>query len=127
MLDEDKLARNDFIGEIKLQLTSVLLTNNRRMRKILEPKSEVTTINYAKLICPLSQSSNCFYFHTFLILCFDKIRSFSVTAFMFATKTRRLSKQKRPELLVKVLRRGWIYWMVRRGDHRRGGAGGLQI
>ncbi|XP_028414146.1 rabphilin-3A-like [Dendronephthya gigantea] len=40
VLDEDKLARNDFIGEIKLPLTAVLLTNNRRMQKILQPKSE---------------------------------------------------------------------------------------
>jgi hypothetical protein len=43
VLDEDRLGRNDFIGETTIPLKSVLVTNNRKMQKVLEPKSEVTT------------------------------------------------------------------------------------
>ena len=45
MLDEDNFGRNDFIGEITVPLKSILVTNNRKMQKILEPKTEVTTKN----------------------------------------------------------------------------------
>ncbi|CAB3998664.1 double C2-like domain-containing beta isoform X1 [Paramuricea clavata] len=40
VLDEDKLRRNDFIGETVVPLKSILITNNKKMQKILEPKSE---------------------------------------------------------------------------------------
>lgn len=40
-MDEDRLSRNDFIGQTTVALKQVLLINNQKMQKILEPKSEV--------------------------------------------------------------------------------------
>ena len=41
VLDEDRLGRNDFIGETTVPLKHVLIRNNFNMQRILEPKSEV--------------------------------------------------------------------------------------
>lgn len=40
VLDEDRLLRNDFIGQTSVPLKQVLVINNMKMQKILEPKSE---------------------------------------------------------------------------------------
>lgn len=40
VLDEDRLGRNDFIGETTVPLKHVLIRNNFNMQRILEPKSE---------------------------------------------------------------------------------------
>ena len=41
VLDEDRVKRNDFIGQTTIPLKRILVTNNKKMQKILEPKSEV--------------------------------------------------------------------------------------
>ncbi|XP_046841178.1 rabphilin-3A-like [Xenia sp. Carnegie-2017] len=40
VFDEDKLSRNNFIGETTIPLTSVLSNNQKRIKIALEPKSE---------------------------------------------------------------------------------------
>lgn len=50
MFDEDILKKNDFIGQAIVPLKSILVTNNRKMQKILEPNSEVVEPEQRRLL-----------------------------------------------------------------------------